>query len=198
MRQLDLTWKTWFSVEDFYQIWDHHLIRGVEMSPGVVSDLDFVSWLVLHVKRGKIKMAIYRLSQKTWLFANEPKHRHIIYRWKLFFATSIDFRSLPQNKALFDSDLLAKFHHFTRKSVPMIQALSSWMEGAIMMRRPRRIDLHPDTMVGVARDSVLPLFFPRPLTHCAPSPTAVIGQSGNCLSPYSAPSEASSLACASS
>ena len=35
------------------QIWDGHWIHGVEMSLGVVSNLDSESRLALHVKRGK-------------------------------------------------------------------------------------------------------------------------------------------------
>ena len=44
-----------------------------------------------------------------WLFTNDTKHKQIIYRWKVFFITSLNSRSLPQNKALFGSDLLVKF-----------------------------------------------------------------------------------------
>ena len=39
-----------------------------------------------------------------WLFANDFKHRHIIYRWKEFSASSKNLRSLPQNKVLFGSN----------------------------------------------------------------------------------------------
>ena len=66
--------------------------------------------------------------EKYYFFANDSKHRHIIYSWKSFFTTSMNSRSLPQNETLFDSDPLAKFVAFAWKSVLTIQALSSWME----------------------------------------------------------------------
>ena len=37
-------------------------------------------------------------SRKTWLFANNFKYRHIIYRWKTFLAMSMNSGSLPQKK----------------------------------------------------------------------------------------------------
>ena len=79
----------------------------------------------------RIKVAIYRLSQKMWLFANDSKYRHIIYRWKLVFITRIDLRSFSQNKALVGSDQLLKFCHFAWKSVPTMQTLSWQMKGTI-------------------------------------------------------------------
>ena len=46
-------------------------------------------------------------------------------------------RLLPQNKASFGSDQLAKFCRFVWKRVPTIRALSARMEGTIGTRRPR-------------------------------------------------------------
>ena len=84
----------------------------------------------------KIYLSIHRQSQKTWLFTNDFKHRHIINRWKSFFSTSMNSRSLPQNEALFGSDSLAKFATFVQKSMSMIWALSSRTEGTILTKRP--------------------------------------------------------------
>ena len=43
----------------------------------------------------------YRLSQKTWLFTNDFKHRKIIYHWKVFLVTTMNSILLPQNTASF-------------------------------------------------------------------------------------------------
>ena len=88
------------------------------MSPRVVPVRNFKSWLVLHEKRDKIILAIYRLSQKTRLFANDSKYRNITYRLKSFFSMNIDSRSLHQNKAPFGSDQLSKFRHFCTQKWP--------------------------------------------------------------------------------
>ena len=90
--------------------------------------------------------------KKMWLFTNDSKHRYIIYRWKSFFTMSIDSRSLPQNKALFGSNLLAKFCHLAWKNVQTIWTLSSRTEDTIMMRRPRGIDWHPNWPPKLARE----------------------------------------------
>ena len=50
-----------------------------------------------------------------WLFINDTKHRHIIYRWKWNFSMSMNSRSLSQNKASFGLDQLIKFCHFAWK-----------------------------------------------------------------------------------
>ena len=50
-----------------------------------------------------------------WLFTNDFKHRHIIYRWKWILATIKNSRSLPQNNAPFGSDPLTKFVVSVRK-----------------------------------------------------------------------------------
>ena len=63
----------------------------------------------------KIKLIIHILFRKTWFFANDSKHKHIICRWKSFFTTNKDSRWLPQSMAPFDSNLLSKFHHFAWK-----------------------------------------------------------------------------------
>ena len=46
---------------------------------------------------------------------------------------SINSGSLPQNNALFGSNLLAKFSVFAQKYLLMIQVLSSETEGTILM-----------------------------------------------------------------
>ena len=55
--------------------------------------------------------------QKTQLWANDIKHRHIIYYWKWFFATIKNLRSLPENKTSFGKDQLSKFWQFFLKNV---------------------------------------------------------------------------------
>ena len=84
----------------------------------------------------------HSFSQKTWLFVNDFKHRLIIYCWKSFFVIINNSRSLPQNKALFGSDLPKKFRHFAQKNVPIILSLSSRRDDTIMMKRLRGSDLH--------------------------------------------------------
>ena len=69
-----------------------------------------------------------------WLFVNYSKHGHIIYYWKLFFVTSMDLRSLPQNKPPFVGDQLIKFCHFSWESVLAIWLFSLWTEGTIVKR----------------------------------------------------------------
>ena len=99
-------------------------------------DSDFKSWLALHAKRGKVKLAFLTVSlEKRDFFANSTKHRHIIYRWKEFFVTSMNSRSLPQNKTLFGLDQLAKCVASAQKSMPTIQALSSRTEGTLLKRK---------------------------------------------------------------
>ena len=49
-------------------------------------------------------------------FANNFKHRQFIYFGKAFFVTSMNSGSLPQNKALFSSDLVVKFRMHEKKS----------------------------------------------------------------------------------
>ena len=122
------------------QIWDSHWICDVETSPRVVSHLDFESQLALHAKQGTINLAFYRLSRKTWIFVNEYKYRHIIYRWKSFFTMINNSRSLAQNMVPFDSDQLSKFRKFAQKSMPPIRALSSRTEGTNTTRRLRVTD----------------------------------------------------------
>ena len=107
----------------------------------MVLDFDFESRLTLHAKRDKIKLTISIVFlEKCDFFANDSKHRQIIYHWKLFFATSLYSGSLPQNKALLGSDQLSKFCHFARKHVPLIRAFSSQMEGTITTRRSKGTD----------------------------------------------------------
>ena len=85
--------------------------------------LDSKSCMVQHAKRDKVKFIFLTIS-KTCFFTNDTKHRHIIYRWKVFFATIKNLKSLTQNKAPFDSIQLSKSCHFAWKSVQIIWALS--------------------------------------------------------------------------
>ena len=64
----------------------------------------------------------------------------------------MDLRSLPQNKALFRSNLLSKFCHFVRESVLIIWAFSSQTEGTIMMKRLKGTCSDLEPIVGVAGD----------------------------------------------
>ena len=50
------------------QIWDRHWIRGVETSPRVVSIPDSKYQLVLHVKRGKVKLIFFTFCLKKCNF----------------------------------------------------------------------------------------------------------------------------------
>ena len=78
---------------------------GLKTSPKMVSDSDSESRLALHAKLDKaFNCQFHKLSRKIWLFKNNFKHRHIIYCWKAFCATSMNSRSLLQNKAPFDSN----------------------------------------------------------------------------------------------
>ena len=90
------------------------------------------------------------VSKDMIFFANNFKHRHIIYHWKEVFITSMDSRSLPQNKTSFGSDQLTKFIIFARKKVSTIQAFSLQTEVTILMRRPREIDWNLEMAVKVA------------------------------------------------
>ena len=57
------------------------LIHGIEMSLGVVLDFHFEYWLVLHIKRCKLKLAISTIYlKKCKLFAKGSKHRQYIYK----------------------------------------------------------------------------------------------------------------------
>ena len=109
-----------------------------------------------------------------WFWANDSKHRHIIYRWKSFFATMNNSRLLPGNKASFGMDQLSKFWQFFSKSVIVNLVFSSRIEGTIMTRRTWGIDSCPETAMGVPEmahhygSAVAP-------THA--SPTAVSGTS---------------------
>ena len=121
-------------------IWFVTSKRVYEWSQILISSLD---WSYMQNK-ANVKLAIYRLSRKMWLFfVNDSKYRHNIYRWKSFFAMIKNSRSLPQNKASFGSDLLAKFCYFVRKSVLMIAALSSQMDGTISKRSSSWSWSHP-------------------------------------------------------
>ena len=113
-----------------------------------------------------------------WLFTNDFKHRHIIYRWKAFFATSINSRSLPQNKAMFDSDPLTKFVFSTRESVSMIWALSSQIEGTIVTRRSRGTCWNLEPAVGVDGNGSATLGSRGLATHTLPPPESASTELG--------------------
>ena len=68
--------------------------------------------------------------KKRDFFVHDFKHRQIIYRWKAFFITSMNL-SVPQNKAPFGLDLLAKFFIFSQKYMSTIRAFSSGTEDTI-------------------------------------------------------------------
>ena len=104
----------------------------------MTSDPDYESRLDLHVKRGKVLIVNFiDCLEKCDFFANESKFKKIIYCWKIFFFTSMNSRSLPQNMALFGSDQLVKFTVFVLKCMPMIWALSSGTEVIILTSRSR-------------------------------------------------------------
>ena len=65
-------------------------------------------------------------------FANDFKHRHIIYCWKEFFTMIMNSILLPQNKVPFGPDPLAKFALFAQKCVQTIRVLSLGMESTIL------------------------------------------------------------------
>ena len=71
---------------------------------------------------------------KRGFFANDPKHRYIIYHWKVFFTTSMNLRLLPQNKDLFGLDLITKFVASVYKYMSVIRALSLQTQGIILKR----------------------------------------------------------------
>ena len=108
--------------------------------------LESLFWVLIgpaHKTRQRLNWQFTDYLKKRDFFTNDSKHRHIIYYWKLFFTTSMDSRSLPQNKVSFRSDQLSKFCQFVQKSVPMIWAFSIQTEYTITTRRLRGIDLHP-------------------------------------------------------
>ena len=78
--------------------------------------------------------------------------RHVIYCWIVFFTTSINLRSLPQNKTPFGSDSLTKFVIFAQKNVLTIRVFSSRIQGIIVTRRSRETYWDLETVVKVAGD----------------------------------------------
>ena len=60
---------------------------------------------------------------------------------------------VPQNKASFDSNQLAKFFVSAQKSMPTIQTFSSRTDGTIVMRRPRGSGWDPKPVVGMDGDN---------------------------------------------
>ena len=114
-------------------------------------------------------------------FVNDSKHRHIIDRWKAFFATIKNSRSVSQNNAPFGSNQLSKFCHFSWKCVLSIQVFSSRTEGTITMRRPKGIDWHPRMAMGVVGDGVLSLLCRVPHRRSRSMPWVEHRQLGSCL-----------------
>ena len=96
----------------------------------------WVSVGLTHKTKQNFNCQFTNCIRKKWLFANELKDKYNIYLWKAFFTKNMNSRSLPQNKALFGLDLLAKFalffFFFLQKCMPKIRALSSRMKGTIL------------------------------------------------------------------
>ena len=92
----------------------------------MVSNSDSEFQLALQAKRGKILTVKLQTVSKNVTFAKELK----------YFSTSMNSRSLPQNKALFDSDQLVKFVIFAQKNVPTIRARSNVGESRLSHVRP--------------------------------------------------------------
>ena len=91
-----------------FQIWGCGCICGIEMSPEVVSYPDFDSQLALHAKQDNFNLQ-FRFEKHG--FRNISQHRQYIYiyHFKEFFLMSKNPKLLPQNKAPFGSNLVAKF-----------------------------------------------------------------------------------------
>ena len=143
----------WLSSEACCQIYDLHWICDNETSPGVVSDPIFEPPIdPVRKMRQSFNCQFHILSRKMWFFASNSKYRHIIYRWKPFFTTSINLRLLCQNKVPFGLDPPTKFVIFVRKSVPISRALSSWTEGTIVMKKPRETCWHPSWPSKLVRE----------------------------------------------
>ena len=134
--------------------------------------------------------------EKYNFFANDFKHRHIIYYWKVFFTTSMNSTSLPQNEAPFGSDSLAKFVAFARKSTSTIWTGSSWTKGTIVTRRSRETYWDQEMMVKVARGWRINAIPPRLVHTPPPQPTAASHVARSYHPPRSAPSEQFLMACA--
>ena len=149
--------------------------------------LDSESYLALYAKQGKVKLAFFTVSLEKCEFLWRPPNIGILYTVGKFFATSMDSRSLPQNKTLFDSDQLSKFHQFVRKCVTSIQAPLLQMEGNIRTRRLRGIDWHPETAMKVDKNSVSLLLYCVPHTCSILPPWVALWQLGNNLPIFGAP-----------
>ena len=64
-------------------------------------------------------------------------------------------RLLPQNKALFGSDPLAKFVIFVQKYVLTIRPLSSETDSTILKKELRKIGWDPELVMKMARGRCL-------------------------------------------
>ena len=158
------------------------------MSPGVVLIPD-----PYMQTRQRLDSQFTDCLEKCDFFVNESKYRHIIYYWKSFFTTSIDSRSLPQNRAPFGSNQLSKFCYFAWKYASLIRALSSWTKGTIMTRRPQGIDLHPKPSSKVAGEGGSTSWVHGLSTHSTPLSLAMLRLLRIVSPPYLARSESSSV-----
>ena len=95
----------------------------------------------------------HNLSRNMWLYANDFKHRQIIYRWKAFFVTSMNSGSLPQKRLCLARIHLQSFI-FAQKCMPTIQTLSLGTEGTIFNRRLRRTCWDPEPLSNSPEDGV--------------------------------------------
>ena len=175
--------RTYIEKHDFQQklvcqIKDRHWIHCVETSPRVVLNSNSESQLALHAKRNKsFNCQFHRLSRKMWLFCKRLQIEILDTVGKYF---SILIRD-PQNKALFVSNQLTKFVIFARKSVLIIQTLSSRMEGIIVMRRPRETSWNPVWLSKLAKEQWSTMGS-HDLPTCGPQPPIVAIPS--CLLPF--------------
>ena len=94
--------------------------------------------------------------EKRDFFLQTNPNIDILYIIKNNFSPRLTMRDrYLKIRLCFGSDQLSKFHQFVQKCVLSIRAFSSRVEGTIRKRRPRGTDLHPEMVVGVARDGIL-------------------------------------------
>ena len=139
------------------------LKRIREWSQILISSL---SWSCTH-NESKWQFSRF-VSKKCDFFDNGIKHWQIICHWKVFFTTSMNSRSLPQNKALFGLNQIAKFRlhvntcqwsgHFRQK-----QRVASWKRGW---------DKQDDIKVGCYNSPETVVFHRSQGLHCT-RPTTV-------------------------
>ena len=71
-----------FQQKLIFQIWDRHWIFGIEMSPGMVSNLDFKFRLALDAKRCKLKLVISTVYLKKCNFLQAAQNIDNRYRYR--------------------------------------------------------------------------------------------------------------------